>query len=188
MSSSHEVPDIFHRLLGRRVVFIRSPLDGVAADLIIAQLLHLESQDPTAGITVRINCAQAELAAALAVYDILQTLQAPVGTLCSGTAAGGAALLLAAGQPGRRLSLPSGRILLQHPRGKFYGSSRELDAQSAALRRLCRQMNELLARHTGQPLERIERDTEHGLWLSAEEACAYGLIDRVIARESGPAI
>jgi len=187
MSSSHEPPDIFDRLLEQRIIFIRNPLDGAAANLVIAQLLHLETRDRIAPITLRINCTEADLQAALAVYDTMQAVQAPVGTLCSGTAAGGAALLLAAGTPGSRLSLPSGRVLLEQPRGKFHGSSRELDLQARGLLRLRQQVNELLARHTGQLLERIERDTEQGLWLSAEEARAYGLVDRITGEEGGSA-
>jgi len=175
--------DLFARLLDQRIILVGTPLDGAGAERIVAALLFLERRDQLAPVTLRINCAEADRQAALAVYDAMQAIQTPVGTLCTGTAAGGAALLLAAGAPGRRLSLPSGRILLEPTRGRFEGSSRELDLQVRRLQRLHQQLNELLARHTGQPLERIARDTDHGVWLDAEEARAYGLIDRVVGEE-----
>ena len=186
MSSSQDDADIFERLRERRVIFVRDPLDGAEANRIIAELLHLENRDATAEITLRINCAGADLQAALAVYDTMQTIRPPVATLCNGTAAGGAALLLAAGVAGRRTALPSAQVVLQQPKGKLEGSSMDIDLQARRLLRLGAQMNELLVRHTEQPLERIERDTERGLSLNAEEARAYGLVDTIAGETSGP--
>jgi len=185
MSSAHGSNDIFDRLLEQRIIFIRDLLEAAEANRAVAQLLHLEDRDPAAAIMLQINCTQADLHAVLAIYDTMQIVCPPVSTLCSGTAAGGAALLLAAGAPGRRLALPSARVLLEPPRGRFMGSSREIDVQARGLLRLSRQASVLLARHTGQPLDRIERDIEQRLWLSAEEARTYGLVDRITGAARG---
>ncbi|HET6947126.1 MAG TPA: ATP-dependent Clp protease proteolytic subunit [bacterium] len=179
MGSSPGEGDIFDRLGERRIVFVRDPLDAAEANRIIAEFLHLESRDPAAEITLRITCAHADLRAALAVYDTMQTIRPPVATLCGGAATGGAALLLAAGAIGRRTALPSAQVVLEQPKGKLGGSAREIDLEARGLLRLRAQMNELLAHHTGQPIERIERDTDRGLTLTAEEARAYGLIDGI---------
>ena len=179
MGSSPGEGDIFDRLRERRIVFVRDPLDAAEANRIIAELLHLESRESSEEITLRITCANADLRAALAVYDTMQSVRALMATLCGGTAAGGAALLLAAGTIGRRTALPSAQVVLEGPKGKLEGSAREIDLKARGLLRLRAQLNELLAHHTAQALERIERDIDRGLTLNAEEARAYGLIDDV---------
>lgn len=179
MSSSHEPGDVYDALLRRRIVFIRESLDQAAANLVIAQLVHLEHADPSAEITLHINCEHADLQAALSVYDTMQAIPPDMRSLCIGVAGGGAALLLAGGAPGKRGALPAARIALQDPAGQLQGRAGEIDVRLRGLLRLRQQVNELLARHTGQPVERIERDAERGHWLSAEDARAYGLIDTV---------
>lgn len=181
MSSSHEPGDVYDALLRRRIVFIREPLDLVAANLVIAQLVHLEHEDPSAEIVLHINCEHADLQAALSVYDAMQTIQPDVRSLCIGVAGGGAALLLAGGASGKRGALPTARIALQDPAGQLQGRAGDIDVRLRGLLRLRQQVNELLARHTGQPVERIERDGERGDWQSAEDARAYGLIDAVVS-------
>jgi len=172
--------DSFDALLRQRIVFLRGPIDGKNADLAMAQLLHLDSHDSTRDIALYINCPSADLRAALALYDLMQNARAPVRTLCLGMAAGGAALLLAGGAQGRREALPNARISLFSPRREVSGTVGEIDVQARELLRLRQQIHELLARHTGQSLERIERDAERERWLSAEEAQAYGIIDEVV--------
>lgn len=182
MSSSHEgLDNVYDALLQRRIVFIRESLDHAAATLVIAQCVHLEHADPSAEITLHIKCEHADLQAALSVYDTMQAIEPDVRTLCVGVAGGGAALLLAGGATGKRGALPAARIALQDPAGQLQGRAGEIDVRLRGLLRLRQQVNELLARHSGQPVERIERDAERGHWLSAEDARAYGLIDAVVS-------
>ncbi|MGH2436360.1 MAG: ClpP family protease [bacterium] len=180
-------PDSFEALLRQRIVFLRGPLDGKNADLAMAQILHLDSDDPTRDIALYINCPSADLRSALALYDLMGTARSPVRTLCLRTAAGGAALLLAGGTQGRRQALPNARVSLYSPRREVSGTVGEIDVQARELLRLRQQIHELLARHTGQPLERIEQDAERERWLNAEEAKAYGIVDEIITapRRSG---
>lgn len=178
--SDHEAQNSFDALLRQRIVFLRGPIDGRNADLAIAQLLHLDSLDSTRDIALYINCPSADLRAALALYDMMQNAHAPVRTLCLGMATGGAVLLLAGGARGTRAALPNARISLYSPRREVSGTVGEIDVQARELLRLRQQVHELLARHTGQPLERIERDAERERWLSAEEAKDYGIIDEIV--------
>jgi ATP-dependent Clp protease protease subunit len=173
--------DSFDALLRQRIIFLRGPLDARTADLAIAQLLHLDTLESTREIALYINCPSADLRAALALYDVMENTRAPVRTLCLGMAAGGGALLLAGGAQGRRGALPNARISLYSARREVSGTVGEIDVQARELLRLRQQVHELLSRHTGQSLERIERDAERERWLSAEEAKAYGIIDEVVA-------
>lgn len=179
MSSSHGEPHIFDEMRDRRIIFVRDPLDAEEANRVIAELLHMEGRSPLDGIMMRINCSQADPQAALAVYDTMQAVLGPVTTLCAGAAVGGAALLVAAGAGGRRSALPSAQFVLQQPVGWLTGRPTEIEAASQRLLALRTQLNELLAKHTGQPLTRIEEDTDRRLALNAEEARSYGLIDHV---------
>lgn len=172
--------DSFDALLRQRIVFLRGPIDPRTADLAIAQFLHLDGLDSTREVALYINCPSADLRAALALYDVMENTHAPVRTLCLGMAAGGAALLLAGGVQGRREALPNTRISLYSSRREVSGTVAEIDVQARELLRLRQQIHELLARHTGQALERIERDAERERWLSAEEAKAYGIIDEIV--------
>jgi ATP-dependent Clp protease protease subunit len=172
--------DVFDHLLARRLIFLTGPLDGARADAAAAQLLHLDTVDPGREITLHLNCPAADPRAALAVYDLMQSVRSAVRTLCLGVAVGGAALVLAGGVPGGRAALPNARISLHDPRQKLTGTLGELDVQTRELLRLRQQIHELVAKHTGQPRERVERDAERELWLSAAEARVYGLIDEVL--------
>jgi len=171
--------EIVERLLERRIVLLAGPLDADRANRAAAQLLHLEALDPAGEISVHINCPGADLPAALALYDVIQAVRPPVRTLCLGTAAGGAALILAGGVRGRRSALPGARVTFDEPRGRVAGTAAEIDARARELLRLRHQVHELLARHTGQPLERIERDAGARRWFSAQEAKDYGFVDEV---------
>jgi ATP-dependent Clp protease protease subunit len=175
-----ESEDLFDHLLARRLIFLHGPLGGTRADAAIAQMLHLDAVDPGLEITLHLNCPTADPRASVAVYDVMQAVRPPVRTLCLGVAAGGAALVLAGGTPGRRAALPNARITLYDPPRDLTGTLGELDVQTRELLRLRQQIHELLAKHTGQPLERVQRDAERELWLSGSEAQAYGLIDEVL--------
>ncbi len=172
--------DVYDRLLDQRIIFVGSTLDAAAANLIIAKLLHLMRQNSEADVTLYINCPQGDLESALALYDTIEAIRPDVRTVCIGTAGGGAVLLLAAGAPGKRAALPTARAVLRETQGKISGTAADIDLRARSLLRLRQQANEILARHTGQPIERIEEDTERELVLSAEEAKAYGLIDEIV--------
>lgn len=172
--------DIFSALLQRRLVFLQGALEGNRADAAIAQILHLQAADPAREVTLHINCPTADLRAALALYDVMQAVRMPVRTLCLGVAAGGAALVLAGGTTGHRAALPSARIGFGEPRTTLAGTAGRVDVQARELLRVRRQVHERLAAHTGQPLERIEQDVARDLWLLAEEARAYGVVDEVL--------
>lgn len=147
----------------------------------MAQILHLEALDPDLEVTLHINCPSADPRAALAVYDVIQAVHTPVRTVCLGQAAGGSALLLAGGSVGRRAALPSARITFSDGRTALTGTAAQLDVQARELLRVRCQIHERLAAHTGQPLDRIERDAGRDFWLSAEDARGYGLIDEVLS-------
>ena len=175
--------DVFGRLLERRLIFLQGPLDGPPADAAIAQMLHLDTADPGPEITLHLNCPSADPRASLALYNVMQTGRSPVRTVCLGAAVGGAALVLAGGTRGGRAALPNARISLYDPRRDLSGSLSELDVRMRELLRLRQQIHELVARHTGQPLERVQRDAEREVWLSAAEAQAYGLLDEILRPE-----
>lgn len=172
--------DVYERLLQERVVFVRGPLDDNRANLVVAHLLYLDQQDPAQEITLYINCAEGDLRAAVSIYDAMQLIRPDIRTVCIGVAAGGAAVLLAAGTSRKRSALPSARIMVHQPRSEIRGTVAEIDVRARELLRLRYQVNEILARHTGQPPERIERDADSELWLSATEARDYGIIDEIV--------
>lgn len=175
-----QAEDVYDRLLRERVVFVRGPLDENRANLVVAQLLYLDQQDPAQEIKLYINCAEGDLRAAVSIYDAMQLVRPDIRTVCIGVAGGGAAVLLAAGTRGKRGALPSARIMVHQPRGEIRGTVAEIDVRARELLRLRYQVNEILARHTGQPVERIERDADSELWFSAPEARDYGLIDEIV--------
>ena len=172
--------DIYSRLLKDRIVLLGSPIDDTIANLIIAQLLFLEFQDPDKEIHFYINSPGGVVTAGMAIYDTMQYIKAPVCTYCVGQAASMGALLLAAGTPGRRYALPHARILIHQPLGGFQGQATEVEIQAREILRLRAEINEILAKHTGQPLSRIEQDTERDFYMSSEDAQKYGIIDNVI--------
>ena len=174
--------DIYSRLLKDRIIFLGTPVDDIVADLVIAQLLFLESEDPDKDIHLYINSPGGMVTAGLAIYDTMQYIKPQVSTLCMGQGASMAALLLAAGAPGKRYSLPHTRILIHQPMGGFQGQAADVDIQAREILRLREEINHILVKHTGQPLEKIERDTDRDFYMSGEQAVEYGIIDRVIVR------
>jgi ATP-dependent Clp protease protease subunit len=174
--------DIYSRLLKERIVFLGGVVDDEIANLIIAQFLFLEAEDPKRDITLYINSPGGMVTAGLAIYDTMQYIRPDVSTLCLGQAASMGAMLLAAGAKGKRYTLPNARILIHQPMGGFQGQATDIDIHAREILRLRQRLNEILAAHTGQPLKKIQEDTERDFFMSGEEAREYGLIDEVIAR------
>ncbi len=172
--------DIFSRLLKERIIFLGGAVNDEVANLIIAQLLFLEAEDPKADITLYINSPGGVVTAGLAIYDTMQYIKPDVGTLCIGQAASMGALLLAAGAPGKRYSLPNSRILIHQPMGGFQGQATDIDIHAKEILKLRKRLNEIFVKHTGKTAKRIQADTERDYFMSAEEARKYGLIDTVI--------
>ena len=172
--------DIYSRLLKDRVVFIGTPVDDIVANLIIAQLLFLQSEDPDKEISVYINTPGGSVTAGLAIYDTMQFVKPPVATYCVGQAASMGALLLCAGAKGKRFALPAARIMIHQPWGGVQGAASDISIQAREILRLRERLNELLVKHTGQPLDKIQKDTDRDYFMSAEEAKEYGIIDEVI--------
>ncbi|HYY79327.1 MAG TPA: ATP-dependent Clp protease proteolytic subunit [Actinomycetes bacterium] len=173
--------DLYSRLLAGRIVFLGSQVDDTSANLIMAQLIHLESEDPDKDIQLYINSPGGSVTALLGIYDTMQYVKPDVATTCLGWAASAAAVVLAAGAPGKRHVLPHSTVLLHQPHGGAQGQSVDIDIQAREILRQRALVNEILARHTGQPVERIERDTDRDFILDAERAVAYGLADEVLA-------
>jgi len=171
--------DIYSRLLKDRIVFLGTPVDDDVANVIIAQLLFLESEDPDKDINLYINSPGGSVTAGLAIYDTMQYVKPAVSTICMGQAASMGALLLAAGAPGKRYALPHARIMIHQPMGGFSGQATDIDIQAKEILRLKQKLNEILVHHTGQPIERIEKDTDRDYFMGAGEAKEYGLIDSV---------
>jgi len=179
--------DIFSRLLKERIVFLGGAVDDEIANLIIAQLLFLEAEDPKRDITFYINSPGGIVTAGLAIYDTIQYIKPDVSTLCLGQAASMGALLLAAGTKGKRYTLPNARILIHQPIGGFQGQATDIDIHAREILRLRQSLNEILTRHTGQPIEKIQTDTERDFFMGGEEAREYGIIDEVLLkREIAP--
>ena len=176
--------DIFSRLLNDRIVMLCDQVNDVTASLVVAQLLYLESQDPEKDISLYINSPGGSVTDGMAIYDTMQYIKCDVSTICIGMAASMGAFLLTAGAPGKRFALPNSEIMIHQPliSGGLSGQCTDIKIHSDHLVRTRQRMNELLAQHTGQPLEIIERDTERDNYMSADEAQAYGLIDKVIAK------
>ena len=177
--------DIYSRLLNDRIVMLHEQVDSASASVIIAQLLYLESQDPEKDIALYINSPGGSISDGMAIYDTMQYIKCDVSTICLGMAASMGAFLLTAGAPGKRFALPNAEIMIHQPLiggGGLSGQCTDIKIHSDHLVRTRQKMNEMLSKHTGQPLEVIERDTERDNYMSAEEAMAYGLIDKVITQ------
>jgi ATP-dependent Clp protease protease subunit len=172
--------DIYSRLLKERVVFLVGPVNEMTANLIVAQLLFLESDNPDKDISFYVNSPGGLVSAGLAIYDTMQFIKPDVSTLCIGQAASMGALLLAAGAKGKRFCLPNSRVMIHQPMGGFQGQASDVEIHAKEILYLKAKLNEILARHTGQKVETIERDTDRDNFLSAEQAVAYGLVDRVL--------
>jgi len=174
--------DIYSRLLRDRIVFLGTPLNDEVANVIIAELLFLEAEDPDKDISLYINCPGGVVTAGLAVYDTMQYVKPDISSICMGQAASMGALLLAAGAKKKRYALPNSRIMIHQPLGGVQGQATDIGIQAKEIMRMKAKMNELMAKHTGQPLEKIEKDTDRDFFMQAEEAKAYGLVDEVIVQ------
>ena len=178
--------DIYSRLLKERVVFLVGPVTEVTANLIVAQLLFLESENPDKDIFFYINSPGGSVSAGLAVYDTMQFVKPDVSTLCVGQAASMGALLLAAGDHGKRYALPNSRVMIHQPMGGFQGQATDIEIHAKEILYLRGRLNEILAKHTGKPIDTIGRDTERDFFMGAEEAVKYGIVDKtLVSREAG---
>jgi ATP-dependent Clp protease protease subunit len=173
--------DIYSRLLKERVIFLVGPVNDVTANLIVAQLLFLESENPDKEVYLYINSPGGSVTAGLAIYDTMQFIKPDVSTLCIGQAASMGAFLLAAGAAGKRYCLPNSRMMIHQPMGGFQGQASDIEIHAKEILYLKQRLNQMLAKHTGQPIERIERDTDRDNFLSAEGAVEFGLADKVLS-------
>jgi ATP-dependent Clp protease protease subunit len=173
--------DIYSRLLKDRILFIGTPIDDDIANIIIAQLLFLAAEDPAKDINMYINSPGGVVTAGLAIYDTMQYLKCSISTICIGQAASFGAILLAAGAKGKRFALPNARIMIHQPLGGAQGQATDIEIQTREIMRIKKILNELLANHTGQPLAKIEKDSDRDFYMSAQEAVEYGLVDEVIS-------
>ena len=178
--------DIYSRLLKDRIIFIGEPIEDNFANLIIAQLLFLEAEDPEKDINLYINTPGGLVTSGLAVYDTMQYIRPNIFTICIGQASSMGALLLAAGTKGKRFALPNSRIMIHQPIGGFQGQATDVDIHAREILKMRERLNEIMAKHTGQSIERIRQDTERDNFMSGEQAKAYGLIDEVIERTHMP--
>jgi ATP-dependent Clp protease protease subunit len=172
--------DIYSRLLKERIVFIGTPIDDVIANLIIAQILFLNMEEPGKDINVYINSPGGSVTAGLAIYDTMRFVKCDVATYCLGQAASMGSLLLAAGTKGKRYALPNARVMIHQPWGGTQGTASDIHIQAKEILKLKEQLNQILVHHTGQPIEKIEKDTDRDYFMSAEEAKNYGIVDQVI--------
>ena len=177
--------DIYSRLLKDRIIFIGTPIDDQVANVVMAQLLFLAGEDPEKDIMLYINSPGGSVYAGLAIYDTMQYVEPRVGTICMGIAASMASVLLAGGAPGMRFSLPNTRILIHQPSGGFQGQAADIQIHAQEILRVRRRLDEILASHTGKPIEVINRDSDRDFFMSADEAKAYGLIDEIIQGHRG---
>ena len=180
--------DIYSRLLKDRIIFLGGAVDDNLANIVIAQMLFLESEDPGKDINIYINSPGGLVTAGLAIYDTMQYIKCPVSTLCFGQAASMAAVLLAAGEAGKRFALPHSRILLHQPMGGFQGQATDIDIHAREILRMREELDQILVKHTRQPVEKVHRDTERDYFLDGEQAREYGIIDKVIAKRDIPKI
>lgn len=180
--------DIYSRLLGHRVVFLGRPIDSDVANLIVAQLIHLESEDADKDISLYINSPGGEMSSMMAMYDTMQHIKPEVSTICIGMAASAAAVILAAGEKGKRYVLPHARVLIHQPHltGGLEGQASDIEIHAREIVRQKEEMNHILASHTGQDFETVVRDTDRDRWLTAEQAVGYGIVDAVMAPSRVP--
>ena len=173
--------DIYSRLLNDRIIFLGTPIDDEIANLVVAQLLHLESEDPDKDISIYINTPGGSVYSGLAIYDTIQFVKPDVQTTCVGIAASMGALLLASGAEGKRMALPNAKVLIHQVSGGFEGQATDIEIHAREIIDTRRRLDEIIAKHTGQDLEKVSKDTDRDYFMSAEEAAVYKLIDRVIA-------
>jgi ATP-dependent Clp protease protease subunit len=178
--------DLYSRLLKDRIILLGTPITDEVANVIVAQMLFLESEDPDKGINVYINSPGGSVTAGLAIYDTMQYVKCPVSTICVGQAASAGALLLLAGSKGKRYALPNSRIMIHQPLGGAQGQATDIEIQAREILRLKAYLNGLIVKHTGHTIERIEKDTERDYFMSAEDARQYGIIDEVVVKQGLP--
>jgi len=177
--------DIYSRLLKERIVFVAGPISDPLANTVMAQLLFLESQDPKKDISLYINSPGGSVSATLAVYDTIQHIKPDVSTICVGLAASGAAILLASGTKGKRFTLPNSEIMIHQVLGAAEGQATEIEISARHILRVKEKLNEILAKHTGQPLQKIEKDSDRDFFMDAEEAKKYGIVDKIVRAKNG---
>ena len=175
--------DIYSRLLKDRIIFLGTAIDDAVSNLVIAQMLYLESEDPDKEIFFYLNTPGGHVSSGLAIYDTMQYIKSPVSTVCMGQAASMGALLLAAGQKGKRFALPHSRILIHQPLGGFQGQATDIDIQAREILRLKEELNHILSELTGQPMKKITNDTERDYYMTGEQAKQYGIIDEIIVKK-----
>ena len=180
--------DIFSRLLKDRIIFLGTPIDDTIANLVMAQLLHLESEDPDKDIFLYINSPGGSITSLFAVYDTMQYIKPDVNTVCMGMAASAAAVVLAGGAPGKRFALPHARVMLHQPHGGAQGQASDIEIQAKLIVQMREQLNQILADHTGQDYEKVTIDTERDYWMLAEEAKKYGVVDAILSRQELAAV
>ena len=172
--------DIYSRLLKDRIIFLGTAIDDAVANLVMAQLLHLESEDPDRDVNLYINSPGGSITDLFAVYDTMQYIKPDVSTVCMGVAASAAAVILAGGAEGKRYALPHARVMLHQPRGGMSGTASDIEIQADLIKQMKEQLNRILADHTGQDYEKVEKDADRDFWMMAEEAREYGIVDKVI--------
>jgi ATP-dependent Clp protease protease subunit len=177
--------DIYSRLLRERIIFIGTPIDDQIANLVVAQLIHLESDDPDKDIAIYINSPGGQVYAGLAIYDTMQFIKPEVQTICVGIAMSMGSLLLAGGAPGKRFALPNSRILIHQPSGGFQGQATDIEIHAREALNLRRRVDEIYAHHTGKSVEQVNQDMERDRFFKADEAVEYGLIDRILSQRNG---
>ncbi len=187
-SRGEKTYDIYSRLLKDRIIFLGTPIDDTVANLIMAQLLHLESEDPDKDIFLYINSPGGSITSLFAIYDTMQYIKPDVNTVCMGMAASAAAVVLAGGAPGKRYALPHARVMLHQPHGGAQGQATDIEIQARLIVQMREQLNRILSEHTGQPYEKVSADTERDYWMMAEEAKEYGVIDQVLTRRELSAV
>ena len=180
--------DIYSRLLKDRIIFLGTPIDDTVANLIMAQLLHLESDDPDKDVFLYINSPGGSITSLFAIYDTMQYIRPDVNTVCMGMAASAAAVILSGGAEGKRFALPHARVMLHQPHGGAQGQATDIEIQARLIVQMREQLNQILADHTGQELEKVEKDTERDFWMLADEAKDYGVVDQVLTRRELSAV
>ncbi len=174
--------DIYSRLLKERIIFLGTAIDDMVANLIIAQLLFLESEDPTKEIYIYVNSPGGLITSGLAIYDTMQYVKPPVATICTGQAASMGAVLLTGGEKGKRYALPHARVLIHQPLGGAQGQATDIDIQAREILRMREEINSIIVKHTGQEMEKIRQDTERDFFMTAEQALKYGIIDQIVEK------
>lgn len=180
--------DIYSRLLKDRIIFLGTPIDDTVANLIMAQLLHLESEDPDKDVFLYINSPGGSITALFAIYDTMQYIKPDVNTVCMGMAASAAAVILAGGAPGKRFALPHARVMLHQPHGGVQGQASDIEIQARLIVQMREQLNQILADHSGQDYEKVVIDTERDYWMMADQAKEYGIVDEVLTRREIEAV